>query len=66
MLALGCGKERRIPFRNSADKPKLLPGSRLTAVKEPGHVPMQEAPAQTLSPLHVLRAASTFRAIAAT
>jgi pimeloyl-ACP methyl ester carboxylesterase len=51
VLLLWGKRDRLIPFSNSADYTRLLPGSRLVAFKDLGHVPMEEDPAQSLAPL---------------
>ncbi len=51
VLLLWGRKDRLIPFSNSADYTALLPDSRLVAFRSLGHVPMEEDPAQSLSPL---------------
>ncbi|MFN3912775.1 alpha/beta fold hydrolase [Hyphomonas sp.] len=51
VLLMWGKKDRLIPFSNSADYARLLPGSRLVAFKDLGHVPMEEDPQQSLAPL---------------
>jgi pimeloyl-ACP methyl ester carboxylesterase len=41
-------KDAMIPFRNAADYLKVMPHARLLALPGLGHVPQEEAPAETV------------------
>jgi pimeloyl-ACP methyl ester carboxylesterase len=50
-LLLWGKKDRLIPYSNSADYLRALRNSRLTSFEDLGHVPHEEAPAESLRPL---------------
>ena len=44
-------RDALIPFTNAQDYLKVVPNSRLVSFPELGHVPQEEAPAQSLTPV---------------
>ena len=55
-LLLWGEKDRLIPFANSADYLRALPNARLVSFPDLGHVPHEEAPAESLAPLQTFLA----------
>lgn len=51
VLLLWGAKDRLIPISNAADYLALLPNAELVQFSELGHLPMEEAPAESLAPL---------------
>jgi len=56
VLLLWGEKDALIPFSNAADYTKNLPDSRLVSLPALGHVPHEEAPAESLAPLRAFLA----------
>jgi len=50
-LLLWGEKDGMIPFTNAQDYLKAIPGAKLVAYPDLGHVPFEEAPAEALPPL---------------
>jgi pimeloyl-ACP methyl ester carboxylesterase len=50
-LLLWGKKDRLIPYGNAADYLAALPNATLVSFAELGHVPHEEAPAESLKPL---------------
>ncbi len=50
-LLLWGRKDAMIPFTNAQDYVKAIPGAKLVAYPDLGHVPFEEAPAEALPPL---------------
>ena len=50
-LLIWGGKDGMIPFTNAQDYLRAIPGSRLVAFPDLGHIPQEEAPARSLAPV---------------
>jgi pimeloyl-ACP methyl ester carboxylesterase len=58
-LLLWGEKDQLIPYANSADYVRVLPNARLVSFPDLGHVPHEEAPAESLKPLESFLAPSS-------
>jgi pimeloyl-ACP methyl ester carboxylesterase len=57
-LILWGEKDGMIPFSNAADYMRDIPHAKLVALPNLGHVPFEEAPAESLPPVMVFLAGS--------
>jgi pimeloyl-ACP methyl ester carboxylesterase len=55
-LLLWGQKDRLIPYANAADYLAALPDAKLVSFPDLGHVPQEEAPAESLAPLETFLA----------